>query len=121
MMIVAICDEGLSAAPNAVTRFGKLVGPNEIIFEEALAHALSRPDALPPKFSSLELHCTDHPYAVLSVMTADGMRTSVFGDLPEVETVDRLVSVSGSTLFAIASELAGKSVADVDHMLKGTK
>lgn len=121
MLLVSACDEGLANAPNTVARFGALLGPGDITLETALGHSLSRPDSLPPACSSLELHCTDAPYAVLTVMTADGAATRVYGDLPSEENVDRTVVISGAALFGISSELSGRSAAEVDALLKGER
>lgn len=117
ILIAGMVDDGLANAPRTVEKYGGLLGPYSTMLEGALAHALARPDTLPPKFASLELHCTG-PHAVLSTLTPDGMRSAVYGD-PSEETVDRLVTVSGSALFGIAAELGGKSAQAVDDLLKG--
>jgi hypothetical protein len=120
MLLVGICDEGLGAAPSTIEKYGGLRGPGATL-EETLGHTLMRPDSLVPASSSLEVHTGDEPYAVLTVITADGARSLVFGGMPDVETVDRIVNVSGAVLFAIAAEIAGKSPADVDQMLAGAE
>jgi hypothetical protein len=117
MLLVAIADAGLAAAPDTVRRLGGLVGRSSTL-EKALAHALARPEALPPSRSCLELHVSDQAYAVLTVVGADGAISNVFGDLPAIESVDRLVTVSGCALYGIAQELsAGMSAAEVDALL----
>jgi hypothetical protein len=119
MLIVAVADEGLGAASATVAKYGGLLGPGASL-EEVLAHALSRPESLAPFSSSLEIHTDDtKPYAVLTTVTADGARSLVFGEMPDVETVDRTVLISGAALFAIPSEIAGMSSADVDKLLAG--
>ncbi|WP_426608736.1 hypothetical protein [Bradyrhizobium sp. McL0616] len=116
VLLAAAVDEGIAAAPDVVEKYGSLLGPTSNL-EAAIAHTLARPDSLPPRFTSLELHCDAAPHALLTMMTSDGMRTSVFGDMPETETVDRMVTLSGSALFGIASELAGMSALYVDALL----
>lgn len=75
---------------------------------------------LAPSRSGLEIHQSDdQPYALLSVINGDGAATNVYGTIPDSETVDRLVNVSGAALFAIAHEIAGMSAADVDALLEG--
>ncbi|MET4804604.1 hypothetical protein [Bradyrhizobium sp. LB11.1] len=118
MLIVGVTDEGLGAAPKTTTKYGGLIGPSATL-EEVLAHALSRPESIAPCRSSLEIHQSDEPYAVLTTAQPDGPRTLVFGKLADTETVDRLVTVPGSALFAIASEINGVSAADVDALLEG--
>jgi hypothetical protein len=120
VLLVGICDEGLGAAPATIMKHGGLPGPGATL-EEVLGHTLVRPDSLAPASSSLEVHTSDNPYAVLTVVTADGARSLVFGDMPACETVDRIVSVSGATLYAIAAEIAGRSPADVDALLQGAE
>lgn len=120
MLLAGVVDEGIAASPGVVAKYGGLVGPSAIL-EAALGHALSRPDSLPPVCSSLEIHATDEPYALLTTLSADGPRTVVFGEVPETETVDRMVTVSGSALFAIASELAGRPAHAVDDLLRGER
>jgi len=116
ILLVAVADEGLAAAPATVERYGQLRGRSSTL-EAALAHALARPEALPPARSGLELHVGDQPYAVLTTVSADGALSNVFGDLPAVETVDRIVTVSGGALFAIAQEIGGMSAAEVAALL----
>jgi hypothetical protein len=53
------------------------------------------------------------------IISADGARTLVFGDMPDVESVDRTVLISGAALFAVAQEINGMSGADVDKLLAG--
>jgi len=120
VLIVAVADEGLGAAPATITKFGGLPGPGSNL-EEALGHTLMRPDSLAPASSSLEVHTGDEPYAVLTTVTADGARSLVFGDMPAEEGVERLVNISGSALYAIAAEIAGRSAADVDALLQGAE
>ncbi|WP_426611279.1 hypothetical protein [Bradyrhizobium sp. McL0616] len=121
MLLAGVIDEGLAAAPSTVIRFGGLLGPASTTLEGALAHALARPDSLPPICSGLEIHTDSEVYALLTTLTADGAKTAVFGDLPSEETVDRTIVISGAALFAIASELAGRSAGDLDDLLKGMK
>lgn len=121
MLLVGVVDEGLANAPRTVEKYGELAGPNSTTLEGALAHALSRPDSLPPICSGMEIHTGDAPYVLLTTLTADGAKTAVFGDMPEIETVYRTVVISGAALFAIASELAGHPAHAVDDLLKGMK
>lgn len=121
VLLAGVVDEGIAAAPGTVIRFGGLLGPNSATLEGALAHALARPDSLPSVCSSLEIHATDEPYALLTTLTADGAKTAVFGDMPSEETVDRTIVISGAALFAVASELAGQPAHAVDQLLKGMK
>jgi hypothetical protein len=116
MLLIATCDEGLGCVPRTIEKYGGLLGPGST-FEQALGHALMRPESLAPSCSSLEVHTGDAPYAVFTVATADGTRTLVFGTMPAVESVERTVLISGAALFAIASELAGMSAVDVDKLL----
>jgi hypothetical protein len=116
MLLVAIADSGLAAAPDTIRRFGGLVGRSSTL-EAALAHALARPELLPPARSGLEMHVGDRAYAILTVVSADDARSNVFGDLPDAENIDRLVTVSGSAMFAIAQEIAGRTPAEVDALL----
>jgi hypothetical protein len=101
-----------------IQKYGGLIGPGASL-EQTLGHSLSRPESLPPSSSALEIHTGDEPYAVLTTVTADGARTLVFGEMPVVETIDRTVNIGGAALFAIASEVAGKSPADADALLEG--
>jgi hypothetical protein len=116
MLLVAVADEGLAAAPHTIRRLGGLVGRG-CNLEQGLSHALSRPEALAPCRAGLELHVGDQPYAILTTVSADGALSNVFGDLPAVETVDRIVTVSGGALFAIAQEIGGMSAAEVAALL----
>jgi hypothetical protein len=116
MLILAIVDEGLAAAPATVERYGQLRGRSSTL-EAALAHAIARPGSLPPTRSGLEMHVGDNAYAIITVVSADGASSNVFGDMPETESVDRLVSISGTALFAIAQEIAGRTPAEVDALL----
>ena len=120
MLILAIVDEGLAAVGHTVEKYGQLRGRSSTL-EEALSHALQRPEILVPCKSGLELHSGDQPYAVLTTFSADGARTMVFGDMPETENVDRLVTVSGSALFAVSHEIAGLSEANVTALIRGAK
>jgi len=121
MLILAIVDEGLAAVGHTVEKYGQLRGRGSN-FEQALAHALARPTALPPTRAGLEIHTdSDSPYAILTTVSADGAKTMVYGDLPAVESVDRLVTVSGGALYAIAQEIAGLSEANVNALLEGAK
>lgn len=121
VLLAAVVDGGIAAAPDTVRMYGELLGPNETTLEAAIAHSLARPDSLPPVCSSLEIHATENPYAVLTVMTADGAKTTVYGCIPETENVDHLVVVPGGALFAIASEIAGHPPHAVDELLKGMR
>jgi hypothetical protein len=118
MVLVAIADDGLAAAPDTIRRLGSLVGRG-CNLEQALSHALSRPESLAPCRAGLEMHVGDQAYGILTVVSADGARSNVFGDIPETENVDRLVTVSGAALFAIAQEFAGKTPAEVNALLEG--
>ena len=74
----------------------------------------------PPACTALEIHqSADQPYAVLTVITGDGATTNVYGSMPAGETIDRLVTVPGAALFAVAHEIAGMSATDVDALLAG--
>jgi hypothetical protein len=116
MLIVAIADEGLAAAPDTIRRLGSLLGRG-CNLEQGLSHALSRPESLAPCRAGLELHVGDQPYAVLTTTSADGALSNVFGDIPVAENIDRLVTVSGAALYSIAMEIAGVSPAEVDALL----
>jgi hypothetical protein len=120
MLILAIVDEGLAAAGHAVEKYSQMRGRGSN-FEEALAHALARPKLLAPCRAGLELHVADQPHAVLTISTPEGATTSVFGDLPGAENVDRIVTVSGAALFAVSHELAGLSESSVTALLEGAK
>jgi len=120
MLLIAVVDEGLGCVPRTLEKYGGLLGPGATL-EQTLGHALSRPGSLAPSCTGLEIHTGDQPYALLSIVTADGARTLVFGDVPAVETVDRIVNISGAALFAIAAEIGGRSPADVDALLKGAE
>ncbi|WP_426441471.1 hypothetical protein [Bradyrhizobium genosp. P] len=117
MLLAGVVDEGIAAAPSVGAKYGSLRGLGSSL-KEALAHALSRPDCLAPICSSLEIHAIENPYVLLTVSTADGAKTTVFGDMPEVENVDRVVTVSGAALFAISQELAGMPPGEVDDLLR---
>ena len=119
MLLIAMCDEGLGCVPRTLEKYGGLPGPGATL-EETLGHTLARPDSLAPASSAMEIHTGDQPYVLLTIITADGARTLVFGEIPAVEGIERMVSVPGSALFAIAAEIAGRSPADVDQMLAGT-
>jgi hypothetical protein len=118
MLIIALVDTGLAAAPATIELYGQLRGRGSNL-ESAIAHALARPESLPPARSGLEMHTdSDSPYALLTTVSADGATTNVFGQMPETESVDRLVTVSGCALYGIAQELsAGMSAAEVDALL----
>ena len=123
MLILAIVDEGLAAAGHTVERYGQLRGRGSN-FEEALCHVLARPESLAPCRAGLEIHTdSDSPYVAMTLVTPDGVTTQVYGDMPAVESdsIDRIVTVSGSALFAIAQEIAGLSQANVDALLEGAK
>jgi hypothetical protein len=119
LMLAGLCDEGLGGAARTVQRYGRLQGRTSSLVE-SLAHTVQRPESLPPACSGLEIHQSDdQPYALMTVVTGDGATTNVYGNMPDVETVDRLVIVPGAALFAIASEINGMSSADVDALLEG--
>lgn len=119
MLLLGICDRGLASAGSVIVKYGGLPGRGATL-EQSLGHALTRA-LFAPSCGGLEIHTNDdEPYAVLSTITADGPRIMIFGEMPEVESVDRLVNISGVVLFAIASEVAGRSAVDVDAMLAGT-
>jgi hypothetical protein len=120
MLILAIVDDGLAAAGHTVERYGQLRGRGAN-FEEALAHVLARPESLAPCRAGLELHVGDQPYAVLTTTSADGALSNVFGSMPGADSIDRIVTVSGGALFAIAQEIAGRSPVDVDHLIVGVE
>jgi hypothetical protein len=121
MLIIALVDTGLAAAPETTELYGRLSGRGSN-FEEALGHALARPTMIAPTRSGLEIHTdSDSPYVAMTIVTPDGVTTQVYGDMPDAENVDRLVTVSGGALFAIAQEFAGLSQADVDRLLEGGK
>jgi hypothetical protein len=121
MLLVGICDEGLGSVSAVIQKYGGLAGPGATL-EEVLGHSLTRPASFVPSISGLEIHADDNnPYAVLTIVTADGARTLVFGEMPAVEGIERMVSVPGATLYAIAAEIAGRSPADVDALLQGAE
>jgi hypothetical protein len=111
MMIVAVTDEGLGAAPATIQRYGGLRSA-AVDLETALGHALMRPEAVLPAHSSLVIHVSDTPSAVLTTMTPDGSREQIFADPWRQDGVERTVRVSGAALANIASEIAGTSSAD---------
>jgi hypothetical protein len=118
MLIVAVTDEGLGAAQATIMKYGGLHGPGASL-EEVLGHALSRRESLVPTRSCLEIHTGDAPYAVFTVISADGARSLVFGEMPDVESVDRTILISGAALFAVAQEINGMSASDVNALLEG--
>jgi hypothetical protein len=119
VMLAGLCDSGLGAAARTVQRYGSLQGRTSSLVE-ALAHAIQRPETLPPACNGLEIHQSDDgPYVLMTVVTGDGATTNVYGNLPGVETVDRLVVVPGAALWAIAMELANTSAEEVDRLLEG--
>lgn len=111
MLIVAVCDEGLGAAPATIAKYGQL-GSASVDLETALGHALMRPEAVLPAHSGLVIHTGDNPSAVLMTMTPDGSREQVFADPWRRDGVERTVRVSGAALAKIAGEIAGTSSAD---------
>jgi hypothetical protein len=108
MLIVAVCDEGLGAAPATIQRYGPLRSAS-VDLETALGHALMRPEAVLPAHSSLVIHVSDAPSAVLTTMTPDGSREQIFADPWRQDGVERAVKVSGAALAGIAAEIAGTS------------
>ena len=121
LMLAGLCDEGLGGAARTVQRYGGLQGRTASLVD-ALAHSVQRPELIPPAFTGLEIHqSADQPYVLMTVVTGDGATTNVYGSLPEIESVDRLVNVSGAALFAIASEISGRSEEDVDALLPDAK
>jgi hypothetical protein len=117
IMLAGLVDNGLAAAPETVRRFGSIGGRYSTL-EAALAHAIARPQLLAPSRAGLELHTGDEPYAVFTISAPDGATTNVFGDMPDAENVDRLVTVSGAALRGIAEEIGGMSAAEVDALLE---
>jgi hypothetical protein len=105
MLIVAVTDEGLGAAPTTIQRYGSLRSA-AVDLETALGHALQRPEAVLPAHSSLLIHVSDTPSAVLTTMTPDGSREQIFADPWRPDGVERTVRVSGAALASIASEIA---------------
>ena len=122
ILILAIVDEGLAAAGHTVEKYGQLRGRGSN-FEEALGHLLARSEMIAPSRSGLEMHVGDSPYVAMTIVTPDGVTTQVYGDMPAVESdsIDRIVTVSGAALFAVAHEVAGLSEASVDALLEGAK
>lgn len=117
LLIIGICDEGLGGAPRTVEKYGSLLGSKVVTLESALAHALQRPESVPAAHSGLKIVTGDCPSARLVTVSADGSREQMFGE-PSFGSVERIVTVSGSVLHAIASELSGgKSQEDVDALL----
>jgi hypothetical protein len=122
MLLVGLVDEGLAAAPDTIRRFGGLIGRSSTL-EQALGHALARPKMMAPSRSGMELHVGDSPYVAMTTVSADGVTTQVYGSMPAVESdgIDRIITVSGGALFAIAHEIAGLSEANVNALLEGAK
>ncbi|MHC1949865.1 hypothetical protein IF803_36705 [Bradyrhizobium sp. UFLA06-06] len=103
MLLVGICDEGLGAAPKTVERYcGLRCGAIDL--EATLAHALSRPETVLAAHASLRISTGDHPQAILITASPDGLREQVFGE-PSFGSVERVVTVSGNALAAIADEI----------------
>jgi hypothetical protein len=120
MLLAGLVDNGLAAAASTIECYGSLRGRGSN-FEEALGHALMRPESIVPMRSGIELHTGAEPYGLLTTVSADGAKTMVYGDIAEPENIERLVSVSGAALYSIAQEIAGMSPADVDALLEGAK
>lgn len=118
MVLVGICDQGLSSVDAVISKYGGLPGPGSTL-EQSLGHALTRPESFAPSCTGLEVHTGESPHAILTTVSADGARTLVFGEMPAVESVDRTVLISGAALFAISNEVNGLSAADVDRLLQG--
>jgi hypothetical protein len=113
MLIAAVVDEGIAAAPATVARYGGLLGRDSNL-QESLAHALARPQTLVPSKSSLIIHSG---YALLTTARPDGRHTAVFGEIDDEEPVGRIVQVSGAALRGIAEEFGGMSSAEVCALL----
>lgn len=120
MLLVAVTDEGLGAAPRTAERYGSLLS-GKVTLEAVLAHALQRPESVPASHSSLKIHTGDHPSAVLTTASPDGSLAQVFSDRRRQDNVERVVVVSGSALHEIARELSGKSAQAVDALLQEEK
>jgi hypothetical protein len=123
MLILALVDEGLAAVGNTVDKYGQLRGRGAS-FEEALGHLLARPEMIAPTRSGLEIHTdSDSPFVVMTTALPDGVTTQVYGDMPDVESdsIERLVTVSGSAMFSVAMEIAGRTPAEVDALLGATE
>jgi hypothetical protein len=120
MLIVAVCDEGLGAAPATIAKYGGLHGSGSTL-EETLGHLLTRPEPIPPSHSELVISIGDAPSATLKMATHDGVRECVFKgpDTWRQWGAERKVTISGAALFAIAAEINGTSPADVDALLEG--
>jgi hypothetical protein len=115
MLLVAVCDEGLGAAPATIQRYGTLRSAS-VDLETALAHALMRPESVLPAHSGLVIHTGDAPSAVLTTMTPDGSREQIFADPWRQDGVERTVKVSGAALAGIAAEIAGASSERGEHI-----
>jgi hypothetical protein len=115
MLIVAVCDEGLGAAPATIQRYGTLRSASADL-ETALGHALMRPEAVLPAHSSLVIHVSDTPSAILTTMTPDGSREQIFADPWRQDGVERTVKVSGAALAGVAAEIAETSSADGEQI-----
>lgn len=103
MLLIGICDEGIGAAPKTIERYcGLRCGAIDL--ETALAHALNRPESVLAAHASLRISTGDHPQAILITVSPDGLREQVFGE-PSFGSVERIVTVSGSALAAIADEI----------------
>jgi hypothetical protein len=113
MLLAAILDRGIAAAPATVARYGGLLGRGSNL-EDAIGHSLRRPETLVPAKSSLIVHSG---YALLTTAQPDGRHTAVFGEIDDEEPVGRIVQVSGAALLGIAQEIGGMSVTEVDALL----
>jgi hypothetical protein len=113
MLLAAVVDRGIAAAPATVARFGGMLGRGSNL-EDAIGHSLLRPQTLVPSKSSLIIHSGS---ALLTTSQPEGRRTSVFGEIDDEEPVGRIVQVSGAALRGIAEEFGGMSSAEVDALL----
>ena len=117
MLLVGLVDNGLAQAASTVERYGQLRGRSSTL-EQSIGWALARPESIVPMRSGIEIHTGDQPYAVFTVVGADGATTNVFGDIAEPENVDRLVTVSGAALRGIAMEVSGCTPGEVDALIR---
>jgi hypothetical protein len=113
MLIAAVVDDGIAAAPATVARYGGLLGRGSNL-EDAIGHALARPITIVPSKSSLIIHSG---YALLTTSQPDGRHTAVFGEIDDEEPVGRIVQVSGAALRGIAEEFGCRHAAEVDALL----
>jgi hypothetical protein len=114
MLLAAVVDEGIAAAPATVRRVGGLLGRG-CNLEQGLGHALQRPETLAPSKASLIVHAT---CAFLTTAQPDGLRTLVFGEIDDDdESVANIIRVSGAALFAVAKEVSGCTPEEVDALL----